>query len=51
MRAGPSAKLVVMIERPAGAVKPAVPALDAASAAYTSALEGFHTAYDELNGY
>ena len=35
----------------AGAVKPAVPALDTASAAYTSALEGFHTAYDELNGY
>ena len=35
----------------AGAVKPAVPALDAASAGYVSALEGLVKAYEELHGY
>ena len=35
----------------AGAVKPAVPTLDAASAGYTSALDALVTAYEELDGY
>jgi hypothetical protein len=35
----------------AGAVKPAVPALDDASAAYASALEGLVKAWEELGGY
>jgi hypothetical protein len=35
----------------ADAVKPAVPALDTASAAYVSALEGFEKTYQEVQGY
>jgi hypothetical protein len=35
----------------AGALKPAVPALDTASAAYASALEGLVKVYEELSGY
>jgi hypothetical protein len=35
----------------AGAIKPGVAALDAASAAYVSALEGFEKPYEEIKGY
>ena len=35
----------------AGALKPAVTALDTASANYASALEGFEKAYEEIKGY
>jgi hypothetical protein len=35
----------------AGAVKPPVPALDTASAAYASGLAGLETAYEALSGY
>jgi hypothetical protein len=35
----------------AGAIKPAVPTLDAASAGYATAIEGFRKAFEELNGY
>ena len=35
----------------AGAIKPAVATLDAASAAYVSALEGFEKSYEEIKGY
>ncbi len=37
--------------RKAAVVKPAVPALDAASVGYVSALEGLVKAYEELDGY
>lgn len=35
----------------AGAVKPAIAALDAASAAYVTALQGFEKSFEELDGY